>query len=197
MKNRGTDRRVKRTRGLLHEALASLIHEKSYDEIVVKEILARADVGRSTFYSHFRGKDDLLDSGIRDTLRAGQAGPPPRSARVADHVLRFSPTLFEHLDRYREAQIPIVRGRMQVVHDRLGRELATLVAHDLAQCGPQHAAGHERERHIPAELLAEHVASTFVRVLNWWLGSPVPIPASEANELFRSLVLPTLARAVG
>ena len=197
MKNRGTDRRVKRTRSLLHDALASLIHEKSYDDIVVKEILARADGGRSTFYSHFRDKDELLDSGIRDLLRPGQADLRPRAARVADHVLRFSPPLFEHIGRYRAAPIPIVRARMQVVHDRLGREVAALVAHDLAQCSPPHAGRQERERHIPAELLAEHVASTFVRVLNWWLGSPTPIPASEANELFRSLVLPTLARGVG
>ena len=38
------DRRVRKTHALLHDALASLVHEKPYDEIVVKEILARADV---------------------------------------------------------------------------------------------------------------------------------------------------------
>src|SRR5215469_931964 len=48
------DRRVQRTRDLLHEALGSLIREKPYDEIAVKEILDRANVGRSTFYLHFR-----------------------------------------------------------------------------------------------------------------------------------------------
>ena len=58
---RSTDRRVQKTQDLLHGALASLIHEKSYDAIVVKEILARANVGRSTFYTHFRDKDELLE----------------------------------------------------------------------------------------------------------------------------------------
>jgi AcrR family transcriptional regulator len=52
------DRRVQKTRGLLLEALVSLIHEKSYDSIAVKEILHRANVGRSTFYMHFPGKWD-------------------------------------------------------------------------------------------------------------------------------------------
>lgn len=40
------DRRVQKTQSLLREALVSLIREKSYDAIAVKEILDRANVGR-------------------------------------------------------------------------------------------------------------------------------------------------------
>ena len=46
-----TDRRVARTQKLLRDALHSLIHERDYDSIVVKEILDRANVGRSAFYT--------------------------------------------------------------------------------------------------------------------------------------------------
>jgi len=53
------DRRIQKTKSLLHEALGSLIREKPYDAIVVQEILDRANVGRSTFYMHFSDKDDL------------------------------------------------------------------------------------------------------------------------------------------
>jgi hypothetical protein len=42
------DRRIQKTQELLRGALASLIGEKPYDSIVVKEILDRANVGRST-----------------------------------------------------------------------------------------------------------------------------------------------------
>src|SRR6267378_1760564 len=59
------DRRVQRTRRLLHKALMSLILEKKYESIRVQEILDRADVGRSTFYMHFRDKDELFFSGFR------------------------------------------------------------------------------------------------------------------------------------
>ena len=58
------DRRVQRTRRLLHKALMSCILEKKYESITVQEILNRADVGRSTFYVHFRDKDELLVSGF-------------------------------------------------------------------------------------------------------------------------------------
>lgn len=63
-----TDRRILRTRGLLHEALTALVHEKGYDAVSVRDILERANVGRSTFYMHFGSKDELLVSAIRETL---------------------------------------------------------------------------------------------------------------------------------
>jgi AcrR family transcriptional regulator len=66
------DRRVRRTRRILIEALIQLILEKGYSRITVQDILDRADVGRSTFYSHFRDQEALLvacfDS-LRDELR--------------------------------------------------------------------------------------------------------------------------------
>ena len=43
---RPSDRRVRRTERRLHEALATLVHEKAYDAIAVKEILHRADEPR-------------------------------------------------------------------------------------------------------------------------------------------------------
>ena len=58
------DRRINRTRKLMHEALMALIVEKGYEAVTVQDILDRADVGRSTFYAHYRDKDQLLLSGF-------------------------------------------------------------------------------------------------------------------------------------
>ena len=66
MKERTPDRRVQRTRRLLHKALMSRVLEKKYESITVQEILDRADVGRSTFYTHFQDKDELLVSGFEN-----------------------------------------------------------------------------------------------------------------------------------
>src|SRR6185295_12848109 len=57
-----TDARVRRTRDALGGALVELMHEKPFDTITVQDVLDRAHVGRSTFYSHFSDKDDLLMS---------------------------------------------------------------------------------------------------------------------------------------
>src|SRR5689334_13965571 len=54
------DRRSQRTRHLLSAALVELIREKDYKTITVNDIIERADVGRSTFYAHYKDKDDLF-----------------------------------------------------------------------------------------------------------------------------------------
>jgi AcrR family transcriptional regulator len=59
------DRRSARTKRALRGALTSLLRTKTYDQITVQDILNEADVGRSTFYSHCRGKEDLLRRGLQ------------------------------------------------------------------------------------------------------------------------------------
>lgn len=75
------DRRVRRTRRALHQALIGLMLERGYARITVQDILDRADVGRSTFYAHFRNKDDLLVGSSTDYLRQAVAQTVPRTAR--------------------------------------------------------------------------------------------------------------------
>src|SRR5215471_7724311 len=60
------DRRIQRTRDVLHQALISLMIEKGYEVITVQDIIDRANVGRSTFYAHYVGKQDLLLSGLKN-----------------------------------------------------------------------------------------------------------------------------------
>ena len=61
-----TDRRIVRTRDSLGDALVQLMGEKPFDAITVQEILDRAGVGRSTFYTHYCDKDDLFLSDAED-----------------------------------------------------------------------------------------------------------------------------------
>jgi hypothetical protein len=49
----------------------------------------------------------------------------------------------------------------------------------------------------PTDLLAQYVASTFVLVLNWWVEGRSPLPPKDINDLFRALILPTLAATTG
>ena len=187
--HRPPDRRVQKTRGLLHGALASLIHEKPYDGIVVKEILARANVGRSTFYAHFRDKEELLATGMRDGVRASAAAGVGRCRDDAERILRFSRPLLEHIGGFRRANASVADARRQAaVHERLRAALAEWVLEELRHTPSLARAATA----IPLELLADHVASTFVLVLDAWLAREAEISAATASERFAALCLPVL-----
>ena len=57
---RTSDLRIRRTRSRLSNALVELMRDKPIDQITVQEVLDHAGVGRSTFYLHYRDKDDLF-----------------------------------------------------------------------------------------------------------------------------------------
>jgi len=58
------DRRTQKTKKLLAEALRELVIEKGYDAITIQDIIDRANVGRSTFYSHYESKEELFVGNI-------------------------------------------------------------------------------------------------------------------------------------
>jgi len=185
------DRRIQKTQALLREALVSLIHEKPYDAIAVTEILERANVGRSTFYTHFRDKDELLTSGIHDMLGSVQSAALPSSAKRPERIIWFSLPIFEYHRQHRRTGEAKMGARGQaIIHEHLRRVLAELIADDVRKeyRGRRKAAGQ-----ISPDLLVQYVASTFILVLNWWVESRSPLPPNEVNDLFRELILPTLA----
>lgn len=192
MTEKRQDRRVQRTRQLLHGALMSSVLEKKYESITVQAILDRANVGRSTFYIHFRGKDDLLVSMIHELLGPvhglGEAPAGPIDRRITS----FSLHIFEHILHHRRAAAVVMGPRAwAVVHGHLQRILAEQIADDLKR----HARARQRGTgQIPPELLAQYVAATFILVLNWWVESQTRLPPKEVDTLFRSLVEPALAK---
>ena len=184
-----SDRRVQKTRKLLHEALMALLHEKRYDDIVVKEILDRANVGRSTFYTHFRDKDDLLVSGMLGMLRSMRTARMPPSTSGAEQLVWFSLPIFEHIERERRTGRLWIgsRGRA-ILHEHLRKVLVELISGHTKSGVPA-----RRNTRVPADLLVQHVASTFVLVLNWWVERRSTLTPTQVDALFRALILPSLA----
>src|SRR5918994_952362 len=112
------DRRAARTKKALHGALMSLILRKGYEAITVQDIIDEADVGRSTFYSHYTGKEDLLRSGFQ-TLRAELAearrAAGARSDGRHNEPLGFSLAMFEHASEYKHIYRALLGERGVVV----------------------------------------------------------------------------------
>ena len=180
------DRRVQKTKASLHEALIGLAREKPYPSIAVKEILDRANVGRSTFYTHFRDKDDLLESGIHEVLRS--LHDRPRVASSPEGIVAFSLPLLQHIDEHRRTAGPRMRHEGRVImHEHLEDVLTDLIADELAK------TMRTSRPQMPMDLVARYVASTFVLVLNQWVESETASTPAETDARFRALVVPTLS----
>ena len=180
------DRRVQRTKRALHEALIDLAREKPYDAIPVKDILQRADVGRSTFYMHFRDKHDLLESGMHDVLRSAHERTRHRSA--VERVLAFSRPVLEHIDAHRRAGGPPMprEGRL-AMHRHLCEALTSMIAGELGTESPRSHSD------VPSALLARHLATTFVLVLEWWIDNETRLTPADVDARFRALVEPAVS----
>jgi AcrR family transcriptional regulator len=178
------DRRAARTRKALHAALMSLILRKGYDAITVQDIIDEADVGRSTFYSHYTSRDDLLRSGFQ-MLRAELAEAQRAAAKAVasrDEPLGFSLAMFEHAGEYRHAYKALVGGRGGVIAvSEISRILSEIVKDELRDM--------QEDEAVPQEVRIQFTVGAFITVLTWWLERRPKLAPSVVNAMFRSLVL--------
>ena len=63
------DRRQRKSRAALQQALVRLIAEKPYDEITIEDVTETADVARATFYAHYKDRAALLTEAIQELIR--------------------------------------------------------------------------------------------------------------------------------
>src|SRR5882757_388845 len=92
MTRRQQDKRSLRTRAWIVQAFNELIFKRTYSALPTDYIIKRAGVGRSTFYEHFRNKDEVLLDSVSWILSAfadavTDAGDLYRIRGVLDHIM--------------------------------------------------------------------------------------------------------------
>ncbi|HVI57905.1 MAG TPA: TetR/AcrR family transcriptional regulator [Luteimonas sp.] len=170
----GEDPRRRRTREDLLAAFFSLVLTRRYHEIRVADVLARAGVGRSTFYEHFRNKDALLSASLEGPFRilATLVTAQPDAGRVQ--------AILEHFRENRALARSLFQGSaLRVVR-------ATLVAHVEAALDRD-----QRSRlRLPLRLAACSLADGMFSPINAWLCGEAKC---GAHELALALQLSTAA----
>jgi len=178
----GEDRRVRRTRDRLGDALMGLLVEKPFDQIKVQDVLDRAGVSRSTFYSHFRDKNDLFLSDSDEFLE-GMAMALSRFGCKSERVAPVQ-ELFAHIAEVRPFYSALIEsGKINDVWE-LGREhFARGIAERLAQI--------PKSRGMPPEhraAIAQGLAGSLVSLLTWWVQHGMRPSPEEMDKLFHKLV---------
>lgn len=179
------DRRVQRTRRMLTEALIALILERGWDAFGIQELCERADVGRSTFYTHFADKEDVVGAGFEDLRRALRA--QLAAATGTRYPLDFSRGLLDHAHGHQRLFRALIGKRSWHIVQRKFRELVTgLVREDLSPLLP---AGARRDGAVA------FLAGGFLDLMVWSLEARGPPAPEEVDALFHELAAPVLAAA--
>jgi AcrR family transcriptional regulator len=189
-RKRKDDRRASRTRRSLSGVLIQLIQEKHYDAITVQDVIDRADVGRSTFYAHYRDKEDLLRSNWEKVLDG--FAHQIRWENVSEGRVVPVLELFSHVREFQSFCKGLTRSRKMESILKTGTSYLTMsIEQSLSSLlidKPQPP--------VSAAILSNHLASTIFSLLNWWLDHNMPCPPEHMDEVFHKLVMPGVRAAL-
>jgi AcrR family transcriptional regulator len=189
MDTKTIDRRVQRTRHALQDALVSLIEERGYEAVTVQAILDRANVGRSTFYAHFRDKEELLLSGFENLRSAFEQRRHERLLRDqagADTPWEMSLVWFQHAQGHRLLYKALIgRQAGDVVVKYLQDYLAARMRDHTGLSVP---AG-KGSSALP-EVAVYWTVSSLLALTVWWLDHDSPDTAEKINAIFTQLTQP-------
>ena len=174
--NRQLDRRIQRTRPLLQEALFQLIIERGYERITIADITERANLGRTTFYLHYRDKEDLLQESIKTLLHDLQLDVELETQGACNTYSMVSIRIFQHVVRRQQLYQAMLKeaGPTRTIEDVMRTYFTELYQRFL-----------QRDRlkleSLPlasSEIIAAHAAGSLLGLLSWWLNHEV-IPSAE------------------
>ena len=177
-----TDARVRRTRDALGDALIALMQEKPFDTITVQEVLDRAHVSRSTFYTHYSDKDDLLMSDAEEFFEAISMALSAHGDK-SDRVFPVQ-EFFTHLSDVQPFFKALVKsGKFQENMELARGHFARGIERRLSEL--------PRSKSIPPNQLpaiAFTHAGALLSLLTWWLDRGMRESPVEMDELFHRMV---------
>ena len=172
------DRRQKKTRKAILSSFRALLEKRRYDRITVQEIIDGADVGRSTFYSHFETKDALLNA------FAGE---------IFHHIFESDPCPWDGDNNALEGKLSHI-----LWHIRAEREnLSGILLSDSGEIFMGYFKNHLKtvfssyesfNQSVPREFLLEYLSGSFAETVRWWMRENMKTPPEDVAKYFMGMV---------
>lgn len=186
------DRRQKKSREAIFNAFTSLLSKKNYNQISVQEIIDAANVGRTTFYAHFETKDYLLKAlceelfgHIIDTAMGLPHGHYHYSCgSTTDSVFLH---LLKHLQENDRHILELLSSQNNDLFLRYFKSnLKQLIISQYAK------KGQFQNANLPEDYLINHITSSFVETVSWWLSHNMEDSPEQITKYFIATIEPIL-----
>ena len=163
------DRRQTKTREAIFTAFTTLLSEKNYNQISVQDIIDTAEIGRTTFYTHFETKDFLLKDlceelfgHIIETAMGLPHGHYHCTCASADDSVFLH--LLRHLQENDRNILELLSSQNNEIFLRYFKSnLKRLIITQYADKGLLKSSS------LPEDYLVNHITSSFVETVDWWL----------------------------
>lgn len=176
------DRRIIRTRQLLRDALMALILEKGYEAVTVGDITERANLGRATFYLHYKDKEELLVISLESLFdELVETLEPP----LVDNKVNNAPILatFRHAEENKDLYRVLLNGEGSAkIYRRCQAYIAQVALRRFFPLLPE-------QRPYPDDLLANYLAGSLLTLIAWWLDNDLPHSADYMAQAYHILKL--------
>ncbi|HEX9425695.1 MAG TPA: TetR/AcrR family transcriptional regulator [Pyrinomonadaceae bacterium] len=168
------DPRGQRTRRQLGMAIVELIQEKRFDDITVQNVIDRAAIGRATFYSHYRDKEDLFTR---------------QWERLLDEIARRIQWDRAGSDSF--FPVAFVFGHFQQTQNLYRGLVSSGKADSMLKSGIEYLS-HKLETElsnrpklrlsVPIAIAANYLANEIFALLKWWLDNGMRYTPDEMDE---------------
>ena len=165
------DRRQKKTKKAIFQALTALLSQKQFHRITVGEIIEKANVGRATFYAHFETKEFLLKE-LCEELFCHIFDATKEQAEPHEHIFECDAPpsvilhLFQHLQKNDNNILDLLACDTGGLFSGYFKENLKKLIED-----QMHALDCAKAKHLPPDYWINHVATTFVETVKWWVDS--------------------------
>ena len=163
-------------------AFTELLSEKNYNKITVQEIIDRANIGRSTFYSHFETKDDLLKEICRELFDHIFSNDLNRECSKVFENSKKNPKILithilYHLKENREKIVKVLSCENNELFLEYFKKYIYKIIDEYIFIEKNKDEKYEK-------FLKNHICSTFVETVKWWIGNKMEESTEEISDYF-------------
>ena len=173
--------RTTRTRPALGEALLSLLEEKTFEQVTIRQLTARAGISYATFFRHYADKEALLKDQV--TIQIKQLLTMTLPLLYTADSRSSAKALFAYVEEHRSLWKTLLTGGA-----------AGMLKDEFISQAQELAAQSEDNCRIPNDLRVAVPVASALEVLAWWLKQESPPPVESMSEFLELLVIkPSMA----